>query len=183
MRHLIGCASLSQRMGHAPVHRKMGTVPSVPGFRLSFAVALVVALLLPAPRLRRSPPACPRTVRLRRCRSLQDSSPGTCSSWRRRRNHRLETAVLTRAKASAAYRPTLAQRARKDVAPYWLCIPKSKDEPRAGSQKNGDSPVCPRFPVRPRFPPVSVPRFGSGLVPFSGRGCRAKKNPLPIAPK
>src|ERR1039458_1684429 len=41
----------------------------------AFSVATVVASLLPAPRLRRSPPTCPRTVRLRRCRSLQDSSP------------------------------------------------------------------------------------------------------------
>jgi hypothetical protein len=40
-----------------------------------FAVAAVVASLLPAPRLRRSPPACPRTVRLRRCRSSPGSSP------------------------------------------------------------------------------------------------------------
>ena len=37
-------------------------------------MAPVVALLLPAPRLRRSPPACPRTVRLRRfapCRTVR----------------------------------------------------------------------------------------------------------------
>ena len=41
----------------------------------AFAVALVVALLLPAPRLRRSPPACPRTVRLRRFAPLRTVRP------------------------------------------------------------------------------------------------------------
>jgi hypothetical protein len=43
--------------------------------RSAFSVAAVVASLLSAPRFRRSPPACPRTVRLRRYRSSQDSSP------------------------------------------------------------------------------------------------------------
>jgi hypothetical protein len=57
--------------------------------RSAFSVAAVVASLLSAPRFRRSPPACPRTVRLRRYRSSQDSLPARSRARKRARGSKM----------------------------------------------------------------------------------------------
>ena len=95
-------------------------------------MAAVVALLLPAPRLRRSPPACPRTVRLRRCRSLQDSSPSKV--------------LKSKAESKAADRSVRSTRAL--VVALLLAAPRLRRSP----------PACPRTVRLRRFAPCRTVR-------------------------
>ena len=64
-----------------------------------------------APRLRRSPPACPRTVRLRRYRSLQHSSPSPSSGVKKQKQSQ-------KAKSKSADRSVRSTRASASLRSF-----------------------------------------------------------------
>ena len=117
----------------------------------AFAVATGVASLLPLPRLRRSPPACPRTVRLRRfapCRTVRPTNGtkpiGSRVSRASRRSCGVVFAVCVwRTRVSA---PTQARS---------LLLPLSRFR--------RDPPACPRTVRLRRFAPCRTVRPKSSI--------------------
>jgi hypothetical protein len=124
-------------------------------------VAPVVALLLSALRLRRSPPACPRTGRLRRYRSSPGSSPRGQSKYRS--TSRAGGAGLIKTKTTAAYCPTLA-------SPRRLC---------RGSGRRF-APLCATAATLPALLPTNWP--ASSLALLSGQFAqRTRQKPLDVS--